>query len=174
MFTKQTNTKLKTCVRNITKQQARIQEAQERVHSGSSWDVIGINLTLKSVKKKVDAEANKYYEALDAFLESMVEGTPQQDLIAMEDGISELKRGINKGIIEMVKLSSDLRLFIWSRIQETEETLVTSAAEEIIARLTEEKVQLDTDILDFILSRLAESVRMGYKYFLKTKVCIQV
>ena len=72
-------------------------------------DVIGINLMLKSVKEKADAEANKYYEALDAFLESVVDGSPQQDLAAMENGISELKMGIDERIIEMEKSSSDLR-----------------------------------------------------------------
>ena len=72
------------------------------------WDVIGINLTLQLVKEKADAEANKYYEALDAFLESMADRTPPEELAAIENGISELKMGIDERITDMEKSSSDL------------------------------------------------------------------
>ena len=67
-----------------------------------------------------------------------------------------------------------------SRIQEAEETLVMSAVEEIIERITEEKVTIDTHMLDYILSRLTASARMGYKegimrkFFPETKVSIIV
>ena len=67
---------------------------------GASWDPIGINLTLQSVKEKVDAEANKYYEALDAFVESVVDKTTPEEFITVENKISELKIGIDERIPE--------------------------------------------------------------------------
>ena len=109
MLSKQTNARLKSCAGNIAKHQSKIKEAQERINSGASWDVIGINLTLQSAKEKADAEANKYYEALDTFLEGVVDKTTPEKLVAIENGISKLKMGINVRILDMEKSSLDLR-----------------------------------------------------------------
>ena len=109
MLSKQTNSRLRSCTGNTTKQQSKIKEAEDRVNSGASWDEIGINLTLQSVKEKADAEANKYYEALDAFLESVADKSTQEELAVIENGISVMKMGIDERIIAMEKASSDLR-----------------------------------------------------------------
>ena len=39
-LSKQTNARLKSCAGNIAKHHLKIKEAEERINSGASWDVI--------------------------------------------------------------------------------------------------------------------------------------
>ena len=118
MLSKQTNTRLKTCSSNITKQQSRIKEAEDRVKSGTSWDVIGINSTLNAVKEKTEAEAKMYYKALDAHLESVVENMPSHEVSILETGISNLKKTVNERILDTERSALDLRLIMQKHEEE--------------------------------------------------------